>query len=50
MGQHKIPFLTEMIKEIQQKYEIVVQSVNSHREGPLSDIMVGQTKEAGNVP
>eukprot|EP00090_Calanus_glacialis_P038689 TRINITY_DN6743_c0_g1_i1.p1 TRINITY_DN6743_c0_g1~~TRINITY_DN6743_c0_g1_i1.p1 ORF type:complete len:1180 (-),score=156.79 TRINITY_DN6743_c0_g1_i1:583-4122(-) len=28
------------------KYEIVVQAVNSHGEGPLSDIMVGQTKEA----
>ena len=31
------------------KYEIVVQAVNSHGEGPLSDIMVGQTKEAGNL-
>merc|ERR1719361_1627925 len=28
------------------KYEVVVQAVNTHGEGPLSDIMVGQTKEA----
>ena len=50
MRQNKIPLLTEKIKEIQQDHEIVVQAVNSHREGPLSDIMVGQTKEAGNFP
>ena len=39
-----------LVRRLQQhtKYEVVVQAVNTHGEGPLSDIMVGQTKEAGN--
>ena len=38
-----------LVRRLQQhtKYEVVVQAVNSHGEGPLSDIMVGQTKESG---
>jgi hypothetical protein len=31
------------------KYEVVVQAVNRHGEGPLSDIVVGQTTESGTV-
>ena len=40
-------FLIRRLKKFT-KYEIVVQAVNNHGEGPLSDIMVGQTKEAGS--
>ena len=39
-------FLVRRLKKFT-KYEMVVQAVNIHGEGPLSDIMVGQTKEDG---
>ena len=41
-------FLLRRLKKFS-KYEIVVQAVNNHGEGPLSDIMVGHTKEAGDI-
>ena len=31
------------------KYEVVVQAVNTHGEGPLSPVTVAQTREAGEA-
>ena len=40
-----------LVRRLQQhtKYEVVVQAVNTHGEGPLSPVTVAQTREAGEA-
>jgi hypothetical protein len=47
-GRTRHTFKLRRLKQFS-KYEVVVQAVNRHGEGPLSDIVVGQTTESGTV-